>query len=148
VKPYLPRAACAAALVLATILAAPAGATDPAGTQYFAIIPGENIPVSITSFSSDARADVSTFSYGNSPGERPAHGKFSVETAVSPFDNVRAMPTLIVLARTPEKLITFTFTDVTIDDVTQTGSKSERITFGAADYSVKYGARTSLSLGK
>jgi hypothetical protein len=133
-------------VLAAALLVTPAGAADV--TQYFAVIPGENVPVSITAFSSDARADVASYSYGEAPPDRPAHGKFAVAVGVSPFDNVRNLPTLIVLARTPEKLITFTFTNVTIDDVSLTTSRTERVTFGSTNYTVKYGARASASLGR
>jgi len=132
--------------VLSAFFAGPTAAGET--TQYFAVLPGENVPVAITSFSSDARADVAEYAYGAPPAARPAHGKFSVDSTVSPFDNLRAIPTLVVLARTPEKLITFTFTDVTIDDVTPTGSKTERVSFGSANYTVKYGARSSANLGR
>ena len=44
-----------------------------------------------------------------------------------------------MLAQTPAKLITFTFTNVTIDAADQTAATSERVTFEAANYSIKYG---------
>jgi hypothetical protein len=108
------------------------------GTRYFAVIPGANVPVAIGAFSSDARADVADFSSGTTTDARPAHGKFSVVAAISPFTAGQSLDTLIVLAQTPQKLVTFTFSGVTIDGADPTSGKNERITFEAANYSVKF----------
>jgi hypothetical protein len=114
-------------------------------TRYFIAIPGGNVPIAIAAFSSDARADVGVFSSGTSPDARPARGKFSIVAANSPFTAGQTLDTLIVLAQTPQKLVTLTFSGVTIDSADPTGGKNERITFEATNYSVKYGEQKPAS---
>ncbi len=134
VRPYLSRIATLA-FAVASLGSVPASA---AGTQYFVVVPGSAIPSAITSFSSDARADVAAYAYGGSSGARPAHGKFSIATEGSPFDSARSFAQVVVLAKTPEKLITFTFTNVTIDDISPSSPKSQRVTFESGNYDVKF----------
>jgi hypothetical protein len=119
-------------------LAGIANASASGSTRYFIAIPGANVPIAIAAFSSDARADVAVYSGGTTTDARPARGKFSIVSASSPFTAGQTLDTLIVLAQTPQKLVTLTFSGVTIDTADPTNAKHERITFEAANYSVKF----------
>ncbi len=133
-----------AALALAlTAGAAPSVAAT--GTRYYVAVPGANVPVAIAAFSSDAHADVAEFTSGTTSDPRPARGKFSIASASSPFTAGQTLDTLIVLAQTPQKLVTLTFTGVTIEAAEPTSAKNERITFEAANYSVKFTQQTPAS---
>ncbi len=119
-------------------LATPAATAPGTSTAYFVNVAGSTVPLPIAAFSSDARADVGSFSYGTNNDQRPAHGKFSIRTAGSPFAAGKTFGTMVVLAQTPAKLVTFTFTNVTIDADDATSSTRERVTFEAANYDVKF----------
>jgi len=127
------------AIAIALAVAAIPSLAATASTRYFVDIPGANVPIAIAAFSSDARADVGVFSSGTSTEARPARGKFSIVAVSSPFTAGQTLETLIVLAQTPQKLVTLTFSGVTIDSADPTSGKNERITFEATNYSVKYG---------
>jgi hypothetical protein len=133
------------ALTLALAAAELPGLAASGGTRYFIDIPGGNVPIAIAAFSSDARADVAEFSSGTTTDPRPARGKFSIVAANSPFTAGQTLDTLIVLAQTPQKLVTLTFSGVTIDAADPTSGKNERIIFEAANYSVKYGEQKPAS---
>ena len=126
---------------LATVAFAALAVSAPASTsstQYFVDVPGSGVPLAIAAFSSDARADVGVFSNAPDSTARPAHGKFSMRAEGAPFSAGQTIAQLIVLAKTPEKLVTFTFSGVTIDAADPTSGKNERVTFDATNYSVKY----------
>jgi hypothetical protein len=133
--------AVAIALAVATL----PGLVASGATRYFIDIPGGNVPIAIAAFSSDARADVAEFSSGTTPDARPARGKFSIAATSSPFTAGQTLDTLIVLAQTPHKLVTLTFSGVTIDTADPTSARNVRITFEAANYSVKFGEQKPAS---
>ncbi len=122
----------------ALAVAAVSASAASAPTRYFVDVPGSGVPLTIAAFSSDARADVDVFTNATASDPRAAHGKFSIRADGAPFNAGQTFGTLVVLAQTPEKLITFTFTGVTIDAADPTSAKNERITFEATNYTVKY----------
>lgn len=128
---------CAVAALALAGLAAGASAATP-GTRYFVTVPGSDVPLPIAAFSSDARADVGSYSYSGGADARAAHGKFSIHLAGSPFSAGATYASMIVLAQTPAKIVTLTFTNVTVQGADPTSKTDERITFSADDYNVKF----------
>jgi hypothetical protein len=142
-------AALASFSLLGLSLPTPAASSSPPKTtRYFVAVPGNPIPVSISAFSSDAYANVGEFVAGEGSGARASHGKFSTKTDGSPFVAGKTFDTMVVVAQTPVKLVTFTFTHVTIDTVEATSASAQRVTFQADNYSVKFSREKGASSGQ
>ena len=79
------------------------------------------------------------------PMRGPPTASFRFISRGAPFGAGATFATMTVLAQTPAKLVTFTFTNVTIQAADVTTKSDERITFAADNYAVKFSGDSAAS---